>query len=266
MLLSILVYCVLGAVAGVLAGLLGVGGGIVIVPMLVFAFKWQGVPQDLIMLMALGTSMGSIVFTSISSSLAHSRNKNVNWGVVRSIAPGIVAGTFCGSFVASHLPTRFLQLFFVAFLAFVVSQMLSGRKPKPSRHLPGAAGMCAAGGVIGVVSSLVGIGGGTLSVPFLLWHNVEMRKAIGTAAAIGFPNAVTGCVGYLINGWGAAHLPPYSLGYIYLPALLGIVAVSMFTAPLGARLAQRLPVPRLKRCFAVLLIVVGLKMLYSAVS
>ena len=130
---------------------------------------------------------------------------------------------------------------------------------------PGTVGMTGAGGVIGLVSSLVGIGGGTLSVPFLLWHNVEMRKAIGTAAAIGFPNAVTGCIGYLINGWGAAHLPPYSLGYVYLPALLGIVAVSMIAAPLGARLAQRLPVPKLKRCFAVLLIAVGLKMLYSAV-
>ena len=264
MLLSILVYCVLGAVAGVLAGLLGVGGGIVIVPMLVFAFKWQGVPQDLIMLMALGTSMGSIVFTSISSSLAHSRNKNVNWGVVRSIAPGIVAGTFCGSFVASHLPTRFLQLFFVAFLAFMVTQMISGRKPKPSRHLPGTAGMSAAGGVIGVVSSLVGIGGGTLSVPFLLWNNVDMRKAIGTSAAIGFPIAAAGCLGYLINGWSDPRLLPYSLGYLYLPALLGIVAVSMFTAPLGARLAQTLPVPKLKKCFAVLLIVVGVRMLVNA--
>ena len=264
MLISILVYCVLGAVAGVLAGLLGVGGGIVIVPMLMFAFKWQGIPQDLIMLMALGTSMGSIVFTSVSSSFAHNRNRNVDWSAVRAITPGILVGTFCGSFAASHLPTRFLQLFFVAFLIFVVAQMLSGRKPRPSRRIAGAAGMSAAGGVIGVVSSLVGIGGGTLSVPFLLWRNVDMRKAIGTSAAIGFPIAAAGCLGYLTNGWNDPRLPPYSLGYLYLPALLGIVAVSMFTAPIGARLAQTLPVPRLKKCFAVLLIVVGARMLVNA--
>ncbi len=261
---AIALYCALGAVAGVLAGLLGVGGGIVIVPMLVFAFKWQGVPQELVMLMALGTSMGSIVFTSISSTLAHNRNANVQWNVVRSIAPGIIIGTFCGSFVASQLPTRILQLVFVAFLAFVVTQMLSNRKPKPSRHLPGAAGMSAAGGFIGVVSSLVGIGGGTLSVPLLLWNNVDMRKAIGTSAAIGFPIAAAGCLGYLANGWNDPRLLPYSLGYLYLPALFGIVAVSMFTAPVGARLAQTLPVPKLKKCFAVLLIVVGVRMLVNA--
>lgn len=264
MLTSIAIYCLLGAVAGILAGLLGVGGGIVIVPMLVFAFGWQGLPQDVIMIMALGTSMGSIMFTSISSALAHSRGKGVNWDVVRAITPGILAGTFCGSFLASQVPGRFLQLFFVAFLAFVVFQMLGGKKPEPSRHLPGTMGMTCAGGAIGIVSSLVGIGGGTLSVPFLLWNNVEMRKAIGTSAAIGFPIALAGCFGYLVNGWSAENLPTYSIGYLYLPALFGIVAVSMFTAPIGARMAQTLPVPKLKKCFAVLLIAVGVRMLMNA--
>ena len=153
MLISLVVYCLLGAIAGVLAGLLGVGGGIVIVPMLVFAFGWQNFPPDVLMLMALGTSMGSIMFTSISSSLAHSRNKGVQWDAVRNITPGILIGTFCGSFLASHVPARFLQLFFVAFLFFVITQMLSGKKPKPSRHLPGLGGMSVAGGIIGVVSS-----------------------------------------------------------------------------------------------------------------
>ena len=264
MLISLVVYCLLGAIAGVLAGLLGVGGGIVIVPMLVFAFGWQNFPQDVLMLMALGTSMGSIMFTSISSSLAHSRNKGVQWDAVRNITPGILIGTFCGSFLASHVPARFLQLFFVDFLFFVITQMLSGKKPKPSRHLPGLGGMSVAGGIIGVVSSLVGIGGGTLSVPFLLWNNLDMRKAIGTSAAIGFPIALAGCFGYIVNGWNAANLPPYSFGYIYLPSLFGIVIVSMFTAPLGARLAQTLPVPKLKKCFALLLIVVGIRMLLKA--
>ena len=183
---------------------------------------------------------------------------------MRNITPGILIGTFCGSFLASHVPARFLQLFFVVFLFFVITQMLSGKKPKPSRHLPGLGGMSVAGGIIGVVSSLVGIGGGTLSVPFLLWNNLDMRKAIGTSAAIGFPIALAGCFGYIVNGWNAANLPPYSFGYIYLPSLFGIVIVSMFTAPLGARLAQTLPVPKLKKCFALLLIVVGIRMLLKA--
>ena len=241
MLISLVVYCLLGAVAGVLAGLLGVGGGIVIVPMLVFAFGWQNFPPDVLMLMALGTSMGSIMFTSVSSSLAHSRNKGVRWDAVRLIPPGLLSGTFCGSFLASHVPARFLQLFFVAFLFFVVTQMLSGKKPKPSRHLPGFAGMSAAGGIIGVGSSLVGIGGGTLSVPFLLWNNLDMRKAIGTSAAIGFPIALAGTLGFITNGWNAPGLPEYALGFVYLPALVGIVAVSMFTAPIGAGIAHKLP-------------------------
>ena len=179
MLISLVVYCLLGAIAGVLAGLLGVGGGIVIVPMLVFAFGWQNFPQDVLMLMALGTSMGSIMFTSISSSLAHSRNKGVQWDAVRNITPGILIGTFCGSFLASHVPARFLQLFFVAFLFFVITQMLSGKKPKPSRHLPGLGGMSVAGGIIGVVSSLVGIGGGTVAallrargIPAVVWSTI----------------------------------------------------------------------------------------------
>ena len=264
MLLSLVIYCALGAVAGLLAGLLGLGGGIVIVPMLVFTFGWQHFPPDLIMLMALGTSMASIIFTTCSSSLAHSRNHNVNWSAVRNIVPGLLLGTFSGTFLASHLPTKFLQIFFVVFLCFVTSQMLSGRKPKPTRHLPGVVGMSLAGLVIGVISSLVGIGGGTLSVPFLVWNNVDMRKAIGTAAAIGFPNACAGCLGYIINGWNVTGTPAWSFGYVYLPALLGIVVVSMIVAPLGARLTQTLPVPLLKKCFAVLLIVVGIRMLIKA--
>lgn len=263
MLTSLAIYCGLGAVAGVLAGLLGVGGGIVIVPMLVFIFGWQGFPAETIMLLALGTSMGSIMFTSVSSSLAHNRTGGVDWTVVKTIAPGILVGTYCGSFVASRIPAQYLQMFFVLFLFYVVVQMLSGKKPRPSRQLPGVAGMSAAGGIIGMVSSLVGIGGGTISVPFMLWNNVEMHRAVGTSAAIGFPIAVAGCAGYLINGWGVEPLPPYSLGFLYLPALLCIVAVSMFTAPLGARIAQKLPVPRLKKCFAILLCVVGVRMLLN---
>ena len=266
MLSAIVTYCCLGAFAGILAGLLGVGGGIVIVPMLVFAFGWQDFPPQYIMLLALGTSLGSIMFTSVSSALSHSRRGAVDWRAVLRIAPGIMVGTFCGSHLAALLPKKGLQVFFVCFLAYVVSQMLLGKKPKASRELPGMAGMSCAGGIIGVISSLVGIGGGTLSVPFLIWHNVEMHRAIGTSAAIGFPIAVSGFLGYLVAGWGAAGLPAGSLGYVYLPALFSLVICSMITAPLGVRISHSLDVPRLKRCFAVLLIVVGAKMLWDVIG
>ena len=174
---------------------------------------------------------------------------------------GILVGTYGGSFVASRIPARYLQMFFVVFLLYVATNMLLNKKPRASRTLPGFAGMTGAGAVIGAVSSLVGIGGGTLSVPFLVWHNMDMRRAVGTSAAMGFPIALAGCLGFIINGWNAPNLPEYSFGYLYLPALVGIVAVSTLTAPLGANLAHKLPVPRLKKFFACFLYVIALKML-----
>lgn len=256
-----LLYGGLGAVAGILAGLLGVGGGIVIVPMLIFAFGWQGIAPEHLMHLALGTSMASIAFTSISSSLSHHRRGFVDWAIVKQITLGIVIGTYGGSQVASFLPASFLKGFFVVFLLYVASQMLLDKKPQPTRRLPGTVGMCLVGGVIGAVSSLVGIGGGTLSVPFMVWHNVPMLRAVGTSAAIGFPIAVAGGCGYIVSGYGLEGLPPYSLGFVYLPALFGIMVVSMLTAPLGVRLAHALPVKNLKRVFACLLLLVAFRML-----
>jgi uncharacterized membrane protein YfcA len=256
-------YLVVGAIAGVLAGLLGIGGGLVIVSMLVFCMELQNLPNELIMHLALGTSMASIVFTSVSSFMAHHKRGAVEWTVVRRIVAGILVGTFLGTFIAAGLSTGWLKVFFVVFLYYVCYQMLSGKKPKPSRQLPGMAGMFGAGNVIGVVSSLVGIGGGTLSVPFMVWHNIPIHKAIGTSAAIGFPIAVAGTLGYITNGWGLENLPPYSLGYVSLPALVSIAVMSVLTAPLGVRLAHSLPVDKLKRVFAVILFVVGTKMLFS---
>lgn len=261
MLPIILVYLGVGGVAGVLAGLFGIGGGLVIVPMLVLTFTWQAIPQESMMHIALGTSMASIMFTSVSSFMAHNRRGAVYWDIVKRIVPGIIVGTLLGTYVASHLSNKFLKGFFVVFLFYVASQMILDRKPKPSREIPGYAGMFGVGNVIGVVSSLVGIGGGTLSVPFMMFCNVAVHRAIGTSAAIGFPIAVAGTVGYIVNGLGAADLPPLSLGYIYLPALVGIVVASVITAPLGVKLAHALPVARLKRVFALLLFVVGTRML-----
>ena len=259
-------YVAVGAVAGVLAGLLGIGGGLVIVPMLVFCFTRQGIPHEFIMYLALGTSLAVIVFTATSSFLAHHKRGAVRWDIVKRITPGILIGTFLGSCIASRLPTDFLKAFFVVFLYYVSWQLLTGKKNKASRGLPGPCAMFGVGNVIGGVSSFLGIGGGTLSVPFMTWCNVNVHHAIGTSAAIGFPIAVAGTVGYLYNGWGISGLPPYSLGYIYLPAMGCIVGISVLTAPLGVKLAHSLPVDKLKRVFAVLLLAMGTKMLWSLFS
>lgn len=257
-----LMYIALGAFAGLLAGLLGVGGGVVIVPVLTFIFTAQHLPEGHILHLALGTSLASIMFTSISSLRAHNGRGAVDWFVVRRITFGIMVGTFGGSWVAAQLSTRFLKGFFVVFLFYVATQMLLNIKPKPHRQLPGRAALFGVGGLIGGISSMVGIGGGSLSVPFLLWCNTAMHRAIGTSAAIGFPIALAGAVGYMANGLSAT-LPAYSLGFIYLPALVGISAASIITAPLGAKLAHSLPIDKLKKIFALLLIVMGTKMLLS---
>lgn len=263
MLVSMILYIALGAFAGVLAGLLGIGGGLIIVPMLTFLFTGQGLPEQHIVHMALGTSLTSIIFTSISSLRAHNKRGAVIWPVVLRITPGILAGTLFGTWIAAQLSTGFLKIFFAVFLYYVGTQMLIGIKPKASRDIPGTVGITSAGGVIGIFSSLVGIGGGTLSVPFLTWCNTEMRKAIGTSAAIGFPIALAGAVGFIINGMGVEGLPSGTLGYVHLTALFGIVIASVMTAPVGAKLAHTLPVPRLKKFFAFLLYFLATRMLWS---
>ena len=259
----LLVYTVVGAVAGILAGLFGIGGGQVIVPMLLFAFSRQGISADVTMHMALATSMASIMFTAISSFMAHHRRGAVRWDIVRRITLGILLGTLLGSTVAARLPSTVLKGFFTFFLYYISFTLIRGKKPKPSRQLPGTWGMFGMGNLIGVVSSWVGIGGGALSVPFMLWCNVSPHTAVGTSAAIGFPIAVAGTVGYVLNGMAATGLPDWSFGFIYLPALVGIVVASVLTAPLGVRLAHSLPVDRLKNAFAVLLMVVATRMAWN---
>jgi uncharacterized membrane protein YfcA len=256
-------YLAVGLIAGVLAGLLGVGGGVVIVPMLVFCFIKQGVQTDLIMHLALGTSLASIMFTSISSFMSHHRRGAVDWGIVQRIIPGILLGTFAGTFLASRLSTGFLKGFFCLFLYAVATQMLLNKKPKGSRELPQSGGMFGVGSTIGVISALVGIGGGSLSVPFMIWCNVPAHRAIGTSAAIGFPIAIAGAVGYIINNFHGVGLPAYSLGYVYLPALVAIVCASVCTAPFGVKLAHALPVDKLKRIFAFFLYAVATKMAWG---
>lgn len=256
-------YLVLGAVAGFFAGLLGVGGGAIMVPVLALMFAAQGFPEAHLMHLALGTSMAAIIFTSISSLRAHHGHGAVRWPIVRTIAPGILVGTFAGAQLASIVPTRPLAIFFTLFMSYVAFQMLANIKPKPARQLPGTFGMFVVGSGIGVVSALVAIGGGSLSVPFMTWCNVKMHEAIGTSAAIGFPIAVAGTLGYLVGGWGAGGLPAWSFGYVYLPALAACVVVSMLTAPLGAKAAHSLPVATLKKIFAGVILLLLAKMVHG---
>lgn len=256
----------LGLAVGYVAGLLGVGGGLLIVPALIFLFEYHGLAGGVETQTALGTSLASILFTSIASVRAHHARGAVDWSLVRRISPGVVAGTLVGALAAAYLSATVLKLFFVVFLFYAATQMWFDFKPAPHRELPGRAVTGLAGGVIGAVSSWVGIGGGTLSVPFMLFHNVALHRAIASSAAIGFPIAAAGAVGYAAGGAGNPALPPGSLGFIYLPALAGIAATSVLTAPLGARTAHRLPVGKLKRGFAVLLYALGLRMLVGLLA
>ena len=254
-------YLAVGAFVGFFAGLLGVGGGLVTVPALAMIFSAQHFPADHVLHLALGTSMAAILFTSISSLREHHRHGAVIWAVVRDITPGILIGTALGTVLARQVSTRALAIFFAAFVVFVAVQMMFNLKPRPSRQLPGRLAVAGVGAGIGAVSSLAAIGGGTLTVPFLTWCNVKVHNAIGTSAAVGFPIALGGAVGYIVNGLSVAELPQWSLGFVYLPALAWLVASSMLTAPLGARTAHRLPVPTLKRIFAGVLVLLSAKML-----
>jgi len=256
-------YVGLGLVVGFVAGLLGVGGGLIIVPVLIMLLHANGLAAGIEPQLALGTSLASILFTALSSVRAHHRHGAVEWPLVRRITPGILAGTLAGALLAAQMPATVLKVFFVIFLFYAAVQMWLDFKPAPHRGLPGRAGTTLAGGVIGAVSSWVGIGGGTLSVPFMLWHNVTLHRAIATSAAIGFPIAAAGAAGYVLGGWKMQGLPAGSLGFIYLPALAGIVVGSVLTAPLGARTAHRIPVRPLKRIFALLLVTLALRMLWT---
>ena len=259
-------YPLLGIFAGFVAGLFGVGGGLTIVPLLFMLFSAQGFPVEHTMHLALGTSMATIVVTSISSMRAHHRHGAVRWDIVKAFAPGLMLGTFSGSFVAAWVPTRPLAMVFTAIVYYASLQMILDFKPKPHRAIPGGFGMFAAGAAIGIVSSLVAAGGGFLSIPFMVFCNVGIHHAVGTSAALGFPIALAGTVGYIASGLKVAGLPEYSLGYIYLPAFAGVVALSFVVAPLGAKLAHKLPVKQLKRAFGGFLALLATKMLHGLLT
>lgn len=253
----------LGCFVGFVAGLLGVGGGGIMVPVLTSLFLYHGTPVENVVHLALGTSMASIIITSISSVRAHHAKNGVLWNIVKIMAPGMLVGSFAITFVVSHLNSSYLAIFFSVFMAYVSLQMFLNIMPKPERKLPGKPVLFLAGSGIGGISALVSIGGGSLTVPFLTWHNVKLTNAIGTSAALGLPISVAGTMGYIISGWGHTSADGLTFGYIYLPAVFLISSISFFMAPFGARLAHKLPVPRLKKIFAVLLIALSIKMLVS---
>ncbi|MDX9767132.1 MAG: sulfite exporter TauE/SafE family protein [Ectothiorhodospiraceae bacterium] len=259
-------YLALGAFAGFFAGLLGIGGGGIMVPVLAMLFAAQGMPDAHLMHLALGTSMATIMFTSISSLRAHHAHGAVLWPVVRALAPGVLLGTFLGAQLAARLPTVPLAVIFALFMSYVALQMVLNVKPKPARQLPGSLGMFGVGTGIGGISALVAIGGGAVTVPFLAWCNVRLHHAIGTSAAVGFPIALAGSVGYLAAGHAAEGLPAGSLGFVHLPALASTAIASVLLAPLGARAAHRLPVAALKKVFALLVVLLVAKMLYSLLA
>lgn len=255
----------LGAGIGFLAGLLGIGGGMLIVPLLTFVFGQQGFPPEHVVHMAVATATATIMFTSISSAREHHKHGAVRWSIVGSLAPGIIVGSLLGPQIVGGMSTGFLAAFFAVFVTASATQMLLDRKPKPSRELPGFAGLFGVGGGIGLISSMVGAGGGFLSVPFMAWCNVPLRNAVGTSAALGLPIALAGSIGFVIAGWREVGLPPHSLGFVSLPALAAIVVGSVSFAPLGARLTHQLPVKTLRRAFACLLYVLAAYMLWKAV-
>lgn len=255
----------LGVVSGFLAGLLGVGGGMMLVPFLTLMLSNRGVPPGLAVKMAIATSMATILFTSMSSVRAHHARGAVRWDLLRGLAPGIVLGGLAaGAGAFSLIKGPALALLFSLFVGYSAVQMLRDRKPAPSRQMPGPAGQTAAGGVIGLVSGLVGAGGAFMSVPFMTWCNVPIRQAVGTSAALGFPIALANVAGYLVSGWRLPAALPGAVGWLYLPAVVVISAASMTMAPVGARVAHRSDTARLKRVFALLLFGLSGSMLYTA--
>ncbi|HKA42663.1 MAG TPA: sulfite exporter TauE/SafE family protein [Burkholderiales bacterium] len=258
----LLLYLIAGLLAGFLAGLLGIGGGLVLVPVLIALFTMQDFPPGAIMPLALGTSLATIVFTSVASTCAHHAKGAVDWRTLRHMTPGIIAGALGCTAIAACLSPTVLKIIFASYSGLAATQLVCNIDPPASRQLPGPAGLAAVGGVVGGISVLAGVGGAITSIPFLIWCNVPARVAIGTASAIGFPIAVAGSLGYI--GYGlAAEVPSLSLGFVHLPALGTIAVATVLTAPLGARASHRLPVPFLKRALAAVLYATTLRLLLA---
>jgi uncharacterized protein len=247
----------LGLAIGYFAGLLGIGGGMMMVPVLMWVLQGKGVADAHVVKMAVATSLATICFTSISAVRAHHRRGAVLWPVALALAPGILVGSLAGAHIAVALPAKVLTMLFAVFISYSATQMLLNKKPRAGRGLPGSMGMFGMGNVIGVLSSMVGAGGAFVSVPFMTACNVLIHQAVATSSALGFPIALAGVLGYVWAGWAQPGLPPGALGYLYLPGLLAIALGSILTAPFGARTAHGMDVAPLKKLFALFLYVMA---------
>jgi uncharacterized membrane protein YfcA len=261
--LTWLTYAGLGVFVGFFSGLLGIGGGSMIVPILGLVFVAFGFPSAQVMPLSLGTSLAAIVLATASGARAHRQHGAVRGDIVRGLAPGIVAAGLAAGATARVAPVAFLKWFFLAFVLYVTTQILFGLKPSAARPLPGRAGLAGVGALIGGLSGLAGVGGAMISVPFMTAWGAPFKSAIGTSAAISFVVAVAGTAGYVGAGLTVPSLPAWTVGYVYVPALVGISVTSVFVAPWGARLAHRLPVGHLKKAFAVFLLALAVKLIAS---
>lgn len=260
MLTFILICLALGSIVGILAGMLGIGGGLIIVPALVYLLPLEGVAENLVMPMAIATSLGAIIITSASSARAHYKRGNIDFKIAAKLMKAVVIGAFLGALIADVLSFGALTLFFASIVIFLSLQMFFAFRFESNHPLPEGAGLYFIGIVVGVIASLMGIGGGALLVPILTYFALPIRHAMGIASACGICIAIFGSLGFVMTGFNQTDLPEWSLGYIYLPALIGIVTTSFFSAPIGVKIAHALPVPQLKKCFAVFLLFVAGKM------
>ena len=257
-----ILYLATGIFAGLASGLLGVGGGLIIVPVLFFIFSAQNLPAEHIMHMALATSLATIIVTSISSTHAHHKKQAVLWPIFLLLAPGICLGAWLGGLAASEIKTDILKPAFGIFELLVAALLLWNKQSLQHKISINKIKSAIGGFVIGMASAIVGIGGGSLTVPFLNWHNISMRNAVATSAACGLPIAVFGAASFVYAGWLINDLPEKTLGYVHLPAFGLIIITSFLFAPVGAKLAHRLPEQALKKGFAIFLMLIGLKMIF----
>lgn len=263
--LSILpIYLLVGCFVGLLAGLMGIGGAMIMVPILHFTLTRQGIEPELVHHVAIATSMANILFTSSITTYSHHKRGVVPWGTVAWMVPGILCGAFAGSYATAYIPSGPLTVGFAIFLVYAALQMFVEIKPKAACGMPGVTGKILMGLAIGVLSGLLGIGGAAITMPFLLFCGLPILSVIAAAGGFGFPIAVAGCIGYMLTAWNNPGLPAYSLGFIYLPALLGLIPASMLTAPMGVKLSHSLPVKTLRRCLGALICLMAARMIYGA--